>query len=98
MCVFFVQKNKSQNKCKKASAIFDPSQRYPNSGNLSQNPKVCENNIDFSNRAKTFTTPYDLVVNSPLSKFFPNQCKTNIFSVPFFLESLGLLRNCHQAI
>ena len=77
----FEKKRKSQkNMQKKHQPIFDPSQRYPDSKNLSQYPKICMNNIGFSNRAKTFTKPFDLNVDSPLSKPVQNQC----FSFPFF--------------
>ena len=42
----------------KHKPIFDPSQRYHDSINLLQNPKVPKTNIGFNNCAQSFTTPY----------------------------------------
>ena len=50
----------------KHKLIFDPSQRYQDSRNLLQNPKVSKNNIGFNNSVQSFTTPYYLDVHSPL--------------------------------
>ena len=62
------KKGKSQNICKKKHKLcFDPSQGYQDSEKISRNPKVPKNNIGFNNRAQSFTTPYYLDVDSPLT-------------------------------
>ena len=57
--------NHMQNKQK---LFFNPSQRYQDSRNFLQNPKVPKNNIGFNHRAQSFTTPYYLDVDSPIKE------------------------------
>ena len=52
---------------KKHRYILVPSQRYQDSRNLLQNPKVPRNVMGFSNRAQRFTGSNYLDVDSPLT-------------------------------
>ena len=71
---------------KRHRLIFDPSQRYQDSRNLSPNPKVSKNNNGFSNHAQRFTTSYYLDVDNPFEvKFSPKiiLIKTTLFDFRF---------------
>ena len=60
LCGKYVKEKKGTHKphAKKHKLIFYPSQRYPDSKHLFQNPKVHHSVMGFSNRAQRFTTPY----------------------------------------